>query len=251
MTAIADLGFDLGTTHTKVGVFTAEGRPLAEHALPTRWRNRGSGRAEQEAGDVENTITELLRRACADLPPDTVVRSIGFASMAESGVLVDDSGAARSPIIAWHDTRGDAQAFALPAATAAAFPGITRLPVGHVPSVFKLAWLRDNGIDLRHKQWLSVPEYVVTRLGGDRVSERSLLGRTGLLNLHTGALWPAALDFLGVGPELLPPMVSAGFPAGRVRHDFPVPRSPSQFLATGNLLNIAQNVSIWASSPWA
>ena len=53
-------------------------------------------------------------------------------------------------------------------------------------------------------RWLNVPEWVVHTLGGDQQAEMSLAGRTGLCDLHTGAWWPDALEFLGVDSSFLP-----------------------------------------------
>jgi sugar (pentulose or hexulose) kinase len=150
------------------------------------------------------------------------IRSIGFTSMAESGVLVDADGEPRSPVIAWFDPRGSDQVAAVPPGLAHDFSARTGLPVTHVASMFKIAWLRDNGLSLRGLQWLSLPEFVITRLGGRRVAELSLMGRTGFLDLHTTAPYLPALHHLGVDEGFVPELVGAGTPAGRVRTDHPV-----------------------------
>ena len=142
--------------------------------------------------------------------------------MAEAGVLVDGPGHAQNAIMAWHDPRGAEQADALPAELAHDLPARTGLPVSHVASVFKLAWLRDHGLDLHGLQWLSVPEFVILRLGGERVAELSLLGRTGLLDVHANRPWPPILTHLGVDDSLLPAIVAAGQPVGTVRANHPV-----------------------------
>ncbi|MGG5257914.1 FGGY-family carbohydrate kinase [Phycicoccus avicenniae] len=217
-----DLGFDLGTTVTKVSAVADDGRRLVDHSVATDWRETGEGRVDRTPASVVEAVELLLAEVAADLEPGTTVRSIGFTSMAEAGVLVDAAGREQCPVIAWYDPRGSAQAAALPADLARDFPARTGLPVSHVASFFKLLHLRDEGLDLRGLQWLSVPEFVVLRLGGRRVAELSLLGRTGLLDVHTNTPWQPALDHLGVGPDLLPEIVAAGAPAGTVRADHPV-----------------------------
>ncbi|MBM6401035.1 FGGY-family carbohydrate kinase [Phycicoccus sonneratiae] len=220
--SVVDLGFDLGTTVTKVSAVADDGRRLADHSVATDWRETGEGRVDRSPASVVEAVELLLARAVADLGPGTTVRSVGFTSMAEAGVLVDAAGREQSPVIAWYDPRGTEQAAALPAALRDEFPARTGLPVSHVASLFKLLHLRDAGLDLRGLQWLSVPEFVVLRLGGRRVAELSLLGRTGLLDVHTNRPWLPALEHLGVGPDLLPEVVAAGSPAGTVRADHPV-----------------------------
>jgi sugar (pentulose or hexulose) kinase len=217
-----DLGFDLGTTVTKVTALAGDGSRRADLSVATEWRSLGHGRSERDPADVVAAVEHLLEGVAAALEPGTTVRAIGFTSMAEAGVLVDAEGIDHSPVIAWHDPRGARQAEHLSPELAEAFPAHTGLAVSHVASIFKLAWMREHGLDLRGLQWLSVPEYVILRLGGRRVAELSLLGRTGLLDVHTNQPWAPALDHLGLDSSFLPEIVGAGTPAGTVRADHPV-----------------------------
>lgn len=217
-----DLGFDLGTSVTKVAAVSADGTPLLDRSVATAWTESGGGRLERSPASVVEAVEDLLSQTVAALGPGASVRSIGFTSMAEAGVLVDDAGRTQSPVMPWHDPRGSEHAAALPEALAETFPAYTGLPVSHVPTFFKLLWLRDEGLDLRGLQWLSLPEWVILTLGGRRVAEVSLLARTGLLDIHTNGPWRPALDHLGVGAGLLPAIVMAGAPAGHVRDDHPL-----------------------------
>lgn len=217
-----DLGIDLGTTMTKVAAVDEAGAVVGDAAVATAWSEPGDGRSERTPESVVEAVEHLLDEVVAALPAGTGVRSVGITSMAEAGTLLDADGAARSPVMAWHDPRGDEQAAVLPADLARAFPERTGLPVGHVATLFKLLWLRDEGLDLRGLQWLGAPELVVHRLGGRRVAERSLLGRTGFFDVHTGGWWGPGLDLLGVDGSLVPDAVAAGEPVGTVRADHPV-----------------------------
>ncbi|MEO6789798.1 MAG: FGGY family carbohydrate kinase [Ornithinibacter sp.] len=233
MSQLVDVGVDLGTTVTKAVALGLGGEVRARATIATQWDAPRPNWAQRDAGTVHDVVDELLRDV-VDRAGDVVVRSVGFASIAETGALVDRSGRSVSPLIAWHDPRGGLQAQGLDPAVAAAFPARTGLPVNSVATLFKLLWLRDEaGCDLRGLQWLSLPELVCHRLGAERVSERSLLGRTGLWDIHDDAAFAPALAALGVGPELVPPPVAAGAAVGRIRGDHPVTR------ARGAVLTIA------------
>jgi len=222
---VVDIGFDLGTTVTKLTALAEDGTKLVDHSVATTWEEPGDGRAERDPHAVVAAVEDLLARAAttvgtgAGLHGPLEIRSIGFTSMAESGVLVDADGEPRSPVIAWFDPRGSEQVAAAPPELAHDFPARTGLPVTHIASLFKIAWLRDQGLSLAGLQWLSLPEFVISRLGGRRVAELSLLGRTGFLDIHTNAPYLPALAHLGVGEHLVPELVGAGTPAGRVRDD--------------------------------
>lgn len=225
---VVDVGFDLGTTVTKLTALAEDGTKLVDHSVATAWDELGDGCAERDPRAVVAAVEDLLARAATTVgarngPHGPLrIRSIGFTSMAESGVLVDAEGEPRSPVIAWFDPRGSEQVRALAPDLAHDFPARTGLPVTHIASLFKIAWLRDQGLSLAGLQWLSLPEFVISRLGGRRVAELSLLGRTGFLDIHTNAPYRPALAHLGVGEHLVPELVGAGAPAGRVRADHPV-----------------------------
>ena len=225
---VVDLGFDLGTTVTKLTALAEDGTKLVDLSVATTWDELGDGCAERNPRAVVAAVEDLLARAATTVgggnghhgPLD--IRSIGFTSMAESGVLVDADGRPHSPVIAWFDPRGAEQVTAVAPELAHDFPARTGLPVTHVASLFKIAWLRDQGLSLAGLQWLSLPEFVIAHLGGRRVAELSLMGRTGFLDIHTNAPYLPALAHLGVDEGLLPELVGAGTPAGRVRSDHPV-----------------------------
>ena len=79
---------------------------------PRSWDELGDGCAERDPRVVVAAVEELLARAASTVGGGNghhgplSIRSIGFTSMAEAGVLVDADGETRSPVIAWFDPRG-------------------------------------------------------------------------------------------------------------------------------------------------
>lgn len=217
-----DIGFDLGTSNTKVVAVDATGALVASASLETDWTHLGGGRAERDPVGMLATIDDLLERVATAARArlgHVRVRSIGFASLAETGVLLDRQGRPAYPLIAWFDPRGQAQLDDLPVRIRTDFRVTTGLDLTTVPTLFKLMWLHDNGIRLNGSQWLGLPEYICHHLGGARATDISLFGRTGLIDVATRGAWPSALDLLHVTPEFLPPIVASGAPLGRVRDD--------------------------------
>jgi sugar (pentulose or hexulose) kinase len=222
MTTTVDVGVDLGTTVTKAVALDGARQVVARASLPTRWDRPRAEWCERDPADAVATVDRLL----ADLvvaAGDVRVRSVGFCSIAETGALVDPDGRSVSRLLAWHDPRGGRQAARLDPALAAVLPARTGLPVSSVATFFKLLWWRDEaGLDLTDLQWLCLPELVCLGLGAGRYSERSMLGRTALWDIHDDVPFAAALGELGTGPDLVPPRVAAGAALGRVRDDHPV-----------------------------
>jgi sugar (pentulose or hexulose) kinase len=202
------LGIDVGTSLCKAAVVDADGAELAHGQAPTPWTRVPTG-AE---ADPEALFEAAVKAAGAALAaaPEHRVAAIGVTSIAESGVLVDPSGGVLHPAVAWHDSRGAAEAEAM----AQALPDFverTGLPPTALCSLAKLKHLGTRGA----ARWLNVAEWVVQRLGGRHVSELSLSSRTGLLDLERAAPYDDALAWAGLPSDLLGERVFGGADAGR------------------------------------
>ncbi|WP_375000790.1 hypothetical protein [Aeromicrobium sp. CTD01-1L150] len=263
MTTVLDLGLDVGSTYVKGQLSDDAGRTLPAVRRPTPWIAVGGsghgGRTEMSAHALVGTVHEILHDVADQVrtvAADARVRAIGVTGMAESGALLrrqtdrPASGDGRTaaadnvvrPVVAWFDTRGadalatlcadgsgasapdalDPGAFG-PDAFDTAFRRHTGLPFDPLASFAKLLTFRREGLDLNGLEWLNVPELVAHVLGGLRRREPSLAGRTGLIDHETQSAWPATLDALGVGPDLLPPALPAGSVWGHADASVPEP----------------------------
>ena len=223
MTGRLVAGMDLGSTGMKLLVCAEDGAELVVEEVPTPWRAGPDGTADLLPDELVAAVERLLRAASRTLAvlTDAPVAALAIAGMGETGVLVDDEGKPAAPAFAWFDPRGAVQVAAFPAEVRAEFAGRTGLPLGPQASVAKLAYLRDQGLELDGLRWLNLPEFIVTALGGRAATELSLASRTGLLDQDTGAPWPAMLAALGITADLLPPLVTAGADLGRIADGLP------------------------------
>ena len=208
------LGLDLGTTSCKAAVVTHDGREVAHGRARVRWERVATG-AEIDPELLFEAALGSAREALA-AAPDEPVGAIGVASFAETGVLLDASGAPVAPSIAWHDSRGGVQAERLAAELGpervAERTGLPPRPLG---SLVKYRWLREEHEPAaRGVRWMSVGEWIVHRLGGEQVAELSLASRTGWLDIHTRDWWPEALAWADAPPGLLCDPAPATTPAG-------------------------------------
>src|SRR5258706_697482 len=160
---------------------------------------------------------DALAVALATAPPGRIA-GVGVASMGESGVLLDSSGAPLGPVIAWHDTRDQHELADLGAHIGpATFARTTGLPLRHQWALTKHRWLRTYHPESRAAvRRLNVAEWVVRGLGGEEACEQSLASRTGWLRLDERDWWPEALDWSGATASLMPELVEAGTPLGAV-----------------------------------
>jgi sugar (pentulose or hexulose) kinase len=232
------VGLDIGTTTSKALVRQLGRSESLIVQQPTRWRADGA-RTELTASAFLQLAVDLIgtaSRAAESAWGSVVIRAVAVGGIAETGVLLDPTGRPAAPAIAWFDRRGDTEAARVRRhhpAFADRFPAVTGLPWTFQATIAKLLWLQSGQRVPPGSTWLSVPEWIVHGLGGDRCCEPSLASRTGLLHQGTGRPWADALAIADLPDSLLPDLVPAGRPVGLLRHDG-VPAS-----AAGAVLSVA------------
>ncbi|MDA2988374.1 MAG: FGGY family carbohydrate kinase [Actinomycetota bacterium] len=225
------VGIDAGTTRVKALAVDLDGNVLAESALSTPWQRSGA-QAQMDAHELMEVVSQVLNSLthAGGWPADGQVVGIGVTSMAEAGVLIGPHGEPLAPIIAFHDPRGRADVVK-DAIGKEAFHGHVGMRLNNKPSVAKILWLQENVPAAGGATcYLSVAEWIVHRLGGERVSEISLLSRTGLFDVVERAPWQATLDL--VGPLLPGPVTVAGDHCG-VATNVPEQMRGAALTATG------------------
>ena len=227
------VGLDVGTTTSKAVVFTEAGEAVATGRADTPWTFTASG-AELDANALLTAVKAAVADALAACPPGPIA-ALGVTSLAESGVLLDHRGNPVGPVIAWHDTRDHAElAHLRHTITPHDFSAMTGLPLRQQWSLTKHRWLLDNVPAARSAvRRLNVAEWIVRGLGGEEATEQSLASRTGWLRLAQRSWWSDTLEWSGASETLMPPLVTAGTPLGRVSADAGLPR------LTGAVLTLA------------
>ena len=208
------VGVDVGTTMTKAAVVTPDGEEVAWGSVPTPWYPVPTG-AEMGPLDILAAVASAVGSAL-DLAPPGPVAGLAVTSMAETMALLGKNGEPVAPAIAWHDSRGQEEAADLVRVLdGPTFSGRTGLAPSPTCTLAKLAWRsRHHGSGASCA--LSVADWVVHALGGERVSEASLASRTGALVLAGRTWWVEALEWAGVPVNLFPPVVQAGQLVGYV-----------------------------------
>jgi sugar (pentulose or hexulose) kinase len=212
------VGVDIGTTRVKAVATDTDLRVLGEHAVVTPWQHHG---AMAEVDPVALADATAAAAAGAARAAGSRAVAVGMTGMSETGVLLDGSGAPLGPALAWHDPRGDTDRVRAELGDGA-YRRTAGRPIDPVSSLPKLLWLRQNVEATRRAvRFLSAPEWAVHALGGDQVSELSLVSRTGLFDVPGRRPWDEALALLDARASFLGELVTAGQPVGRVADDGP------------------------------
>ena len=212
------VGVDIGTTRVKAVATDLDLRVLGEHTVATPWRHHGAN-AEVDPAALADATAVAAAGAAREAGAQAL--AVGMTGMAETGVLLDGHGAPLGPALAWHDPRGDSDEVRARLGEQA-YRRTAGRPIDAVSSLPKLLWLRRHVPETRRAvRFLSVPEWAVHALGGDQVSELSLVSRTGLFDVPGRAPWLEALALLDAGPSFLGEVVAAGQPVGRAGSSAP------------------------------
>jgi len=171
------------------------------------------GRLHWDIDRIEGGLYDGLER-CAELAPEGV-RAIAVDGWAVDYVRLDDSGAARTRPFCYRDERTVAAEVEVHRRmSAAAMRAATGIQIMRINTVYQL--FADEP-DLRCERWLNLPEYVLHRLGGRAVSERTNATHTQMIDIHTGGWSPEILAALGFAAECFPPVVNPGTDLGVLR----------------------------------
>jgi sugar (pentulose or hexulose) kinase len=214
------VGFDLGTSYFKVGLF-APGGTL---------RGLGRVRVETQApapGRVElpvETFWALLRRgldeALAQAGASAAdIAAISYSSQATTLLLLDDRDQPLTPLVVWTDTRGGPVE---PELAAFAAREAFRVAIGHggfmaESAVPKLRWFMKHEPHLwaRATRVMSISDYLTFALTGERAGDASTAAFLGIYHLAERRWWPAALEFIGIEASRLSTPLLPGAACGR------------------------------------
>ncbi|MEC9213690.1 MAG: FGGY family carbohydrate kinase [Actinomycetota bacterium] len=226
------VGVDVGTTSMKAAAFALNGRSVGEASVVTCWDVGAGGETDMDVERLTRDFIDLV----AELVETTGTQciGIGITGMAETGVVVDEYGAARHRAFAWFDQRGAAELDDLPPNIRDAFAGTTGLALKAECSLSKLLWLQAQGFTINAGDvWLNAQEFLGFRLTGTRATEPSLASRTALWD-QDGRPWTQALDLIGVSEDFIPPFVAAGTSLGVVGDGCPESMRGAVVTVTGH-----------------
>ena len=225
------VGLDVGTTASKATVYRADGTPVAGARTATAWQTSEHG-TQIDPNALRDGAVDALNRAVAQAIASAgtwagaaegalaavAIAGVGVTSMGETGILVDGHDRPVAPAIAWHDGRDEVEVAELGRDLGASeFATRAGKPLRGQFSLTKYRWQarHDPGVTDAVRRF-NVAEWVARGLGADAACELSLAGRTGWFDIAGGDWWDEALAWSGADRRLMPDVVAAGAPIGRV-----------------------------------
>ncbi|WP_274365485.1 FGGY-family carbohydrate kinase [Paenibacillus thermotolerans] len=220
------IGIDIGTTNSKVGVFTAEGEAVRTVSKPTETlRDRQLGYSYYDPKRMWESIRSALAEALTGLEEHDIA-GVGITSMAESGLLVDRrSGKPVSPFLPWFDTCSEPQA-GLMKRESDPFERFVRsgLHGSFKLGLAKLLWLKEHypesfTAEAGEPVWLSASGWIAYCLTGSFAFDYTLAARTYAFRIDNKAWDKEWIRHFGLSASLFPEAYPSGAIVGRVRKE--------------------------------
>lgn len=211
MTKTAIIGVDIGTTGCRAVIYRVDGKALAsctaEYALYTPHTDW----AEQDPEEIYQAFLLVVRGAVmqAKLAP-TEIAGIAFSSVFHSLVPVDINGQALSRLLIWADTRSQEYCEQLKAAhDAKRIYASTGCPLHPMYWLSKIFWMRNELPEVFRQtaKFISIKEFVLYRLLGKYLADRSLASGTGIYDIYKQEWHTGLLEIIGITLNQLSPVV--------------------------------------------
>ncbi len=211
------LAVDIGSTSTRAAVYDALARPVktrtakADHVF----REGADGTSEIDADQVAAEVADVITAATRGLERGAVA-AVAMDTFASSLICVGASGQALTPCVTYADARSAEDLAALRARldeSAIHQATGTRLHTSyHAPRMLWLARTRPD-IFARTERFVSLGEYVFTRLAGVDAAATSTMAWTGMLNRTTCDLDEGLLEATGTRREQYSSIVDPAQPS--------------------------------------
>lgn len=215
------LAVDVGTSSLKAVVYAFDGSILASESSSYEYASPQAGWAEASPQDWQQAMEVCLARLSR--LPDLLshIEVIAFTGQMHTAVLLDVELNPLDPSILWLDRRAAAETSELQA--------IFGMPAYQLNSTYtlpKLYWMSKHLPDViqkaRHLLWPK--DYLRFLITGEIYTDITEPGGAALLNWETLDWAKERLAYIGVNPEILPPILQPEDEAGSL-----LPQVSSQF----------------------
>jgi xylulokinase/glycerol kinase len=209
---------DLGTSACKVVAFDPKGRRVAYGRSCYRNRLDRSGSVEQSPVTWWTAMKNAIH-ASGILKHPKSIAGYSVSTLRAAIIPVDRSGRPLAPAILAPDTRAAAEVKLLSDLLGEdLIYRVTGLRLSAYSSLCRILWLKNQRPEIfaRTVRVLCAQDYLIERLCGRVVTDRSHASRTSALNIHTKCWDSAILQPLGLSSELFPELVDPGSVVGEL-----------------------------------
>ncbi|WP_346293448.1 gluconokinase [Sphaerothrix gracilis] len=205
------IGIDIGTTSTKVMLFSAQGRPIAQQTVEYPLLSPTPEVQEQDPYEILRAVVQGVQAIVANNPRClSGLVALSFSAAMHSLIAVDAQGQPLTHSITWADRRSAAWADKVrQSCNAHMLYQRTGTPLHPMLPLVKLAWLRHEQPQLFNQaaKFISIKEYVLYHWFEQYVVDYAVANATGLFNMQSLDWDSEALAIAGISRDRLSQLV--------------------------------------------
>ena len=213
------MGIDVGTTNTKVKIYSENGKICGEKIFTTPfYTDKFCGFYDPE--EIFHKLLEAISHFKQPLKKEIVALSV--SSFAETMVGLNEKGKAITRSITWFDTCTEAQFKELQDhLNTEEIYSTTGLIPHYIYSLYKLLWHRANSREVfdHVTHWTSISGYILFALSGELSFDYSLASRTMLFHQQKKCWWEKMIDLVEIPKEKMAEVVPSGLVLNRIKKD--------------------------------
>lgn len=202
------LGVDIGTTSMKAAVYDEKGNEKGSVHLEYTLKSKGDF--------VEFPAEEywsMFQKAYHTLSEGIHIDALSVDTQCETLILTDKDGAPLCDAIVWLDNRATKEAEEIESVfgTEKVYTVTGQPEITATWPACKLLWVKRNKPDIWNKteKIFLLEDYILYRLTGEFISEKTLQSSTIYFDIRKGTWWDEMLNYIGVTPEKLPKLVGS------------------------------------------
>ena len=215
------LTFDVGTTSVKTRLFDEKFRVLGSHSAEYQLLVQAGGIVEMAPESYWSALCTGSRAVVAACPEArTRIDVITITTQGETLIPVDGGGKPLCNAIVWLDSRSSAEAAFLRQAFGPDiyYPATGLGQVDEAAPISKILHIKNNRPDVYAKtfKFLLLEDYLLFRLSGTMVTEKSLLSSSGYFDIGKDALYTDILDYAEISAGLFPEIMECARAIGSI-----------------------------------
>lgn len=217
------LAFDVGTTAMKCILYDKKFNEIFYANKEYSIDAHEGGIAELDSEIYFDTFSQCINELKQTSINFDEIATITFTTQGETLIPVDKDGNALMPAIVWLDTRAEKEAEEINSTIdSKEFYETTGLcgVDGALPAA-KIAWIYKHRPDVYEKthKFLLLEDYLIYRLTGKFVSEKSLQSSTGWYDIVNDKLYENVIEVCNIDKEKLPEILPCGTVIGGIKED--------------------------------
>lgn len=202
------MGIDIGTTSVKTAVFDTELNEKLTLTADYTLDSHGDI-VEFDGEEYWNIVKGEIEKAKKEVKID----ALAVDTQCETLILTDEKGTPVMPAIVWLDNRAveEAEIIEKHFGHKRVYEVTGQPEITATWPACKLLWVKRNCPEIfaKVKKVFLLEDWILFKLTGKFITEKTLQSSTIYFNIHSGDWWEEMLDFIGVSKDMLPALNSS------------------------------------------